>query len=156
LPIPMLTNQLITNQSKFLQEVINNIMPTFHLDKFDKIAPCEEARGFIGVCYKPVNDLKGFKKYREQIAEKRGDEQLFLQTQSNIALFMGRLLVSRFEISIFAFQQTLAPMIASSYNMLDWFEKEKLVPIYPISTFNYKYANMTQSLLILKVKLWNR
>ncbi|MCU0290055.1 MAG: phospholipase D-like domain-containing protein, partial [Acidobacteria bacterium] len=105
-------------------------LTSLYLDTLDKIAPPEESRGFIGARYKPVHYLKDFKKYREQIAEEFGDEQLFRQAQINIAQFMRRLLVSRFESSISAFRQTLNKMIASSYNMVNWFEKAKLVPIY--------------------------
>jgi len=112
-----------------LEYSLGELTPLY-LGTLEKIAPGEEEKGFIGARYKPVHYLKDFKKYKEQIAEEFGDEQLFLQAQINIAQFMRRLLVSRFESSIFAFQQTLDAMIASSTNMLNWFEKAKLVPIY--------------------------
>jgi len=103
---------------------------SLYLDTLEQIAPDSEEKGFSGARYKPVNYLKDFKKYREQIAEEFGDETLFRQAQINLARFMRRLLVSRFESSIFAFKQTLTAMIVSSNNMLSWYEKAKLVPIY--------------------------
>lgn len=112
------------------QEYSLGDLTSLYLDTLEKIAPPEETKGFIGARYKPVHYLKDFKKYREQIAEEFGDEQLFRQAQINIAQFMRRLLVSRFESSIFAFRKTLEAMIASSYNMVNWFEKAQLVPIY--------------------------
>ncbi|MGE5344076.1 MAG: helicase-related protein [Candidatus Omnitrophota bacterium] len=107
-------------------------LATLYLETLEKIAPKDDdnENGFIGARYKPVTYLKDFKKYKEQIAEEFGDDQLFKQAQVNLALFMRRLLVSRFESSIFAFKKTLSTMIDSSYRMLDWFNKVELVPIY--------------------------
>ncbi len=102
-------------------------------DTLKQISPAEadqETQGFTGARYKPVLYLKDFKKYRAQITEEFGDEQLFRQSQINMAQMMRRLLVSRFESSIFAFQKTLNTMINSSRFMLDWYDKAKLVPIF--------------------------
>ena len=58
------------------------------------------------------------------------DENLLKQSQINLARFMKRLLVRRFESSIQAFKLTLNYMINSSEIMLHWFEKVGKVPIY--------------------------
>ncbi|MCP5102745.1 MAG: helicase, partial [bacterium] len=101
-----------------------------YLQTLRSLVPEAEGRGFIGARYMPVNYLKDFQKYRDRITEEFGDERLFRQSQVNLALFMRRLLVARFESSIRAFEKTLAYMIASSYIMIDWFDKAKLVPIF--------------------------
>ena len=95
-----------------------------------RIAPEDQDKGFIGARYMPVSYLKDFKKYRDSITREFGDERLFRQSQVNLALFMRRLLVARFESSIAAFEKTLDYMIQSSYIMIDWYDKAGLVPIF--------------------------
>jgi hypothetical protein len=56
--------------------------------------------------------------------------QRLQQGQSNIAKFMRRLLVRRFESSVGAFNLSLKNMITSSETMLDWYENRKEVPIF--------------------------
>ncbi len=101
-----------------------------YLDTLEKIAPDDEEKGFLGARYKPVVYLKDFKKYRERITREFGEEQLFSQSQRNIAKFMRRLLVARFESSIFAFKQSLEQMIESAKIMIKWFDDAGLVPIF--------------------------
>lgn len=101
-----------------------------YLDTLEKIAPEEEEKGFIGARYKPVIYLKDYKKYRDRISREFGEEQLFRQSQVNVAKFMRRLLVARFESSIFAFKKSLEYMIESSKIMLKWFENAGRVPIF--------------------------
>ena len=69
-------------------------------------------------------------KFREQIDRDFGDQNLFLQSQVNIAEFMQRLLVRRFESSIFAFKTSLDNMIRSAQTIKDWYERLGKVPIY--------------------------
>jgi superfamily II DNA/RNA helicase len=101
-----------------------------YLDTLEKIAPEEEEKGFLGARYKPVIYLKDFKKYRDRITREFGEEQLFRQSQVNVAKFMRRLLVARFESSIFAFKKSLEQMIESSKIMIKWFDDAGLVPIF--------------------------
>lgn len=101
-----------------------------YLRTLNRLLPEIEDQGFIGARYMPVNYLKDFKKYRDRITEEFGDEKLFRQSQINLVKFMRRLLVARFESSIVAFNKTLDYMIKSSYIMIDWFDKAKLVPIF--------------------------
>src|SRR3989338_10064245 len=58
------------------------------------------------------------------------EENLLVQTQVNIADFMRRLLVRRFESSIFSFKSTLEKMIFTSEEILKWYEKTSKVPVY--------------------------
>src|SRR3989338_6181642 len=95
------------------------------------IAPEDEESGFIGARYKPTSYVKNFEKYKERIAKEMGvDENLLKQTQVNLALFMRRLLVRRFESSMFAFQSTLNSLIDQSELIRDWYTKLGKVHIY--------------------------
>jgi hypothetical protein len=97
-----------------------------YLDTLEQISPEDESsnKGFIGARYKPTSYIKDFEKYRQKISEEMGvDENLLKQTQINLADFMRRLLVRRFESSMFAFQSTLDNIIDSSRLILDWYDK---------------------------------
>ena len=99
-------------------------------ETLDKIAPEDESKGFIGARYKPVFYLKNIGKYRKEIEEEFEDENLFRQSQINLAKFMRRLLVRRFESSVYAFRETIDSMIKSSETILSWYDKLGKVPIY--------------------------
>jgi superfamily II DNA or RNA helicase len=104
-----------------------------YLATLEQISPEKEdsGKGFIGARYKPAFYIKDFEKYRQQIAADMGvDENLLKQSQINLADFMRRLLVRRFESSMFAFQSTLDSIIKSSQNVLKWYEKRGEVPVY--------------------------
>ena len=99
------------------------------------IIPAEEensGKGFIGARYKPSSYLKQEvrKKYDQVIEGDFGDFNLFEESQKNIAKFMKRLLVARFESSIYAFQMTLDNIIYSYENIIAWYSKGKKVPIF--------------------------
>lgn len=95
------------------------------------IAPEDEEGGFIGARYMPANYIKNFESYRKKIAAEMGvDENLLKQSQMNLADFMKRLLVRRFESSIYAFQCTLDSIIHSSEIIIDWYERLGKVPVY--------------------------
>lgn len=96
----------------------------------ERIAPDDEEKGYIGARYKPTAYLKNFEKYRKKIADEFGDENLFKQSQVNLALFMRRLLVRRFESSVYAFKNSLESLIKSSEYIQDWYTKLDKVPIY--------------------------
>ena len=99
-------------------------------ETLEKIAPEDESKGFIGARYKPVFYLKNIEKYRKEIEEEFEDENLFRQSQINLAKFMRRLLVRRFESSVYAFKKTINSMIKSSETILSWYDKLGKVPIY--------------------------
>ncbi|MBE3128180.1 MAG: helicase [Actinobacteria bacterium] len=95
-----------------------------------KIAPEDKKEGFIGARYKPIAYLKDKEKYRKTIEDEFGDLNLFRQSQINLADFMKRLLVHRFESSIEAFRKSLDSMIESAVVIKDWYERLGKVPIY--------------------------
>jgi hypothetical protein len=66
--------------------------------------------------------------------EEGQDLELFEVTQINLAKFMKRLLVARFESSIAAFRSSLDSMISSMNTVKDYYEKLKKVPIYKKGT----------------------
>lgn len=100
-------------------------------ETLEKIAPEDEEAGFLGARYKPTAYIKDFEKYRKKIAKEMGiDENLLKQTQINLAKFMKRLLVRRFESSIYAFHSTLNSIIHNSERIAEWYEKLGKVPVY--------------------------
>lgn len=100
-------------------------------ETLEVISPEDESEGFIGARYMPTSYIKDFEKYRDRIAKEMGvDENLLVQSQVELAKFMRRLLVRRFESSIYAFKSTLETLIEQSQLMCDWYEKIGKVPIY--------------------------
>ncbi|MDD5658576.1 MAG: helicase-related protein [Actinomycetota bacterium] len=95
----------------------------------ETIAPNTSDSGFVGARYKPTSYLESDKEVERLAREFNTDANLLKKTQSNIAEFMKRLLVRRFESSIYAFNATLKNMINSSESILKWYERGK-VPIY--------------------------
>ena len=87
-------------------------------------------KGLIGARYQPTEYLKDYDKYKKQVEEEFGNFELFAQGQRNIADFMRRMLVMRFESSINAFRESLNNMIDSYNEMIQWIEVFGLVPIY--------------------------
>lgn len=99
-----------------------------YLDTLLKITTKEEEGGFIGARYKPAVYIKN----REEFLKEYGkdlDETDLKTAQTNLAKFMKRLLVMRFESSKDAFRSTLVNMIASNKMIEDWWNKLGKVPI---------------------------
>jgi superfamily II DNA or RNA helicase/HKD family nuclease len=93
------------------------------LTKTDK-----EGGGFIGARYKPAEYILN----RDEFLKIYGqylDETDLKTAQINLAKFMKRLLVMRFESSKDAFRSTLGNMIASTKMVEDWWNKLGKVPI---------------------------
>ena len=105
-------------------------LSSLYKETLEKISPEDEEKGLIGARYKPVTYLKDIEKYKKEIDEEFGDEALFRQSQINLAKFMRRLLVRRFESSVYAFKESLDSIINSSENILTWYNKLGKVPIY--------------------------
>jgi superfamily II DNA or RNA helicase/HKD family nuclease len=84
--------------------------------------------GFIGARYKPMTYLKDKDEFRDKYRLLFDDSDL--QTaQTNLAQFMRRLLVTRFESSKYAFETTLGSIIRSNEAILSWWDKHGKVPI---------------------------
>jgi len=89
-----------------------------------------EDHGFIGARYKPVTYMtpETLEKFKEKYGAFISDEDL--QTaQTNLAKFMKRLLVMRFESSKEAFRITLQNMIDSNQMITRWYHDQGKVPI---------------------------
>lgn len=98
-------------------------------ETLEKISSEDSKTGFQGTRYKPINYI--LPEYKKDVAARLGvEENLLAGTQMSIADFMRRLLVRRFESSIFSFQKTLDVMIFSSEQILIWYEKVGKVPVY--------------------------
>jgi len=98
-------------------------------ETLEKISSEDPKTGFQGTRYKPIGYI--LPEYKKDVAMRLGvEENLLVQTQVNIADFMRRLLVRRFESSIFSFKSTLEKMIFTSEEILKWYEKTSKVPVY--------------------------
>jgi len=86
-------------------------------------------KGFNGTRYKPVAYLKDFESYKDIIKDEFVDPNFFKIAQTNIANFMRRMLVRRFESSIYAFKISLESMINTSETILEWYENG-YIPIF--------------------------
>jgi len=89
-----------------------------------------ENHGFEGARYKPVTYMteESLEKFKEKYGAYISDEDL--QTaQTNLAKFMKRLLVMRFESSKEAFRITLQNMIDSNQMIARWYNDQGKVPI---------------------------
>lgn len=88
---------------------------------------------FKAARYAPINYLRG--DLREELQEKLEAEygvklNLLVGRQINTALFMRRLLVSRFESSVAAFRASLDYMISSYRNIIRWISTKGVIPIF--------------------------
>lgn len=93
-----------------------------------------DEKGFVGARYKPTspeymseeNQQLFFAKYKEEFED---IEDLRI-AQTNLAKFMKRLLVMRFESSKAAFKSTLEKLIEVNKVIINWWEIERVVPIF--------------------------
>jgi len=103
-----------------------------YINTLDTITQTDNV-GFIGARYKPTsleymtekNQKIFFNKYKEEI----DDIEDIRIAQTNLAKFMKRLLVMRFESSKNAFRCTLDKMIESNKIIENWWEQMGIVPI---------------------------
>lgn len=92
-----------------------------------------EDEGFIGARYKPTDpkymDEESRKKFVDKYKAEFDDIEDIRIAQSNLAQFMRRLLVMRFESSKDAFRSTLEKMIRSNELIENWWNELSVVPI---------------------------
>lgn len=114
-------------------------MFSLYVDTLEKISPDDKSTSFIGARYKPASYIKEGSEFIRKLFENDNDEdgvsseekiQQIKQAQVNVAKFMRRLLVRRFESSIGAFKISIKNMITSSETMLDWYVNRREVPIF--------------------------
>ncbi|MDR2446452.1 MAG: phospholipase D-like domain-containing protein, partial [Treponema sp.] len=88
-----------------------------------------ESRVFTGARYQPLTYLKDDKKILDKY-RKIFDNPNPQEGQRNMAVFMRRLLVRRFESSIYSFKKTLKNIIVSMENVKGWYTIFKRIPLY--------------------------
>ncbi len=117
------------NDPKILDYELGDLTKLYE-ETLEIFAPDDSRKGgFIGARYMPTSYIKP--EFLDKIAaEMKIDKNLLLQTQVNLAEFMKRLLVRRFESSIYSFQSTLDSIINSSNTILKWYDKFGKVPVY--------------------------
>lgn len=100
-----------------------------YVKTLQQIVPGDQEDGFKGARYNVIGYIKDEKRLTEIAQKLNIDPKLIKKVQKNLAGFMKRLLVHRFESSVIAFQKTLNTMIRSYENIKDWYKKG-FVPIY--------------------------
>lgn len=89
--------------------------------------------GFRAARYKPLTYLKpGLE--QKYIDVYSGERNLMEQGQLNLALFMKRLLVRRFESSLHAFRKSVDSLASSCRNTLVWMDRFSRIPLYKRGT----------------------
>jgi superfamily II DNA/RNA helicase len=116
---PELINYELNDLTSIYEETIEKISA----NKFEK-------NRFIGARYKSTSYIKP--EFIDVVVERGGyeDKALLKKSLENISDFMKRLLVRRFESCIYSFRSTLDNIIKSNLKILDYYEKEGVVPIY--------------------------
>lgn len=115
-------------------ELINyelNDLTSIYEETIEKISANKlEKNRFIGARYKSTSYVKP--EFIDFVVERGGyeDKALLKKSLENISEFMKRLLVRRFESCIYSFRSTLDNIIKSNLKILDYYEKEGVVPIY--------------------------
>ena len=111
-------------------------LSALYINTLEKIAPDNEdgKAGLIGARYKPTEYLNDKAKHKKLLEAIYGDANLAFQTQVNLAKFMRRLLVRRFESSMYSFRASLDSMTKSSKLIKEWYERLGKVPIYKKGT----------------------
>lgn len=115
-------------------------LATLYLNTLNKISSQNDSISFEGIRYKPASYIKAGSKFIKELIDAEDEEEINIspevriqritQAQANVAKFMRRLLVRRFESSLGSFRASLKNMIASSETMLDWYENKGIVPIF--------------------------
>ena len=115
--------ELINYELKDLTSIYEETIEKISSNKFEKDR-------FIGARYKSTSYVKP--QYINEVVERGGyeDKALLKKSLENISDFMKRLLVRRFESCIFSFRSTLDNIIKSNLKILNYYEKEGVVPIY--------------------------
>lgn len=123
---------------ELLEYELGDMFPLY-VDTLEKISPEDKSTSFIGARYKPASYIREGSSFIRKLIESEGDEDgisaeeklsSIRQAQVNIAKFMRRLLVRRFESSVGAFNLSLKNMITSSEVILDWYINREEVPIF--------------------------
>jgi len=99
-----------------------------YLETLNTISASEAGEGFIGARYKPAVYITDRKAFLDRFGADL-DETDLRTAQVNLADFMRKLLVMRFESSKYAFESTLNKMIQTNKLVERWWEELGRVPI---------------------------
>lgn len=120
-----LNYELSENQLKLYLRTIDLIAESEHED--DGVIRFKSAR-YQPVAYAIKEKIEELTKYLEK---RTGVEfRMLVGRQQNVSSFMRKLLVQRFESSVYAFRQSLGFMIKSAENLLTWIEKSGEIPVF--------------------------
>jgi superfamily II DNA or RNA helicase len=113
------------------QEYDLGSMSALYLDTLNQLTGAidSESNVFRGARYQPLTYLKDDEKIIEKY-RKIFDNPNPKEGQRNMAIFMRRLLVRRFESSMYSFKKTLANIITSMNNIKKWHDSFKKIPLY--------------------------
>jgi len=99
-----------------------------YLETLEKISNPDKDNSFRGARYKPATYITNREKFLEMFGEDIDGLDL-TNAQTNLADFMRKLLVMRFESSRDAFRISLERMIANNELISTWWSQLKIVPI---------------------------
>lgn len=87
---------------------------------------------FVAARYQPLSfyKLDYYEQIVQLIRDAGMDENLFFNTQRNLASFMRTLLVRRFESSQYAFKKSLESMLQNCLCIQQWIDRLKCIPVY--------------------------
>lgn len=120
-----LNYELSESQLKLYLRTLDLIAESEHKD--DGITRFKSAR-YQPVAYAIKDRIEELTKYLEK---RTGVEyRMLVGRQQNVSSFMRKLLVQRFESSVYAFRQSLGFMIKSAENLLTWIEKSGEIPVF--------------------------
>lgn len=103
-----------------------------YLNTLERIT--DKQNGFTAARYQPLNFVNDMNKFDDLMQNHYNSIDEFKQAQTNLANFMRRFLVLRFESSVASFDKTLGNFIRSHQVIIDWYEKFGFVPIYKKGT----------------------
>ena len=117
--------------SELYLKTLNRIYPR-ELRRNPKQKHCSPKEEFIGARYKPVNYLLDIAQFREKLKQEHPhiDPDSLQVAQVNLADFMRRLLVARFESSFYAFRKTLQSMLHSMNLVAGYYDRAGRVPVF--------------------------
>ena len=120
-----LNYELSESQLKLYLRTLDLIAESEH--KEDGITRFKSAR-YQPVAYAIKETIEELTKYLEK---RTGVEyRMLVGRQKNVSSFMRKLLVQRFESSVYAFRQSLGFMIQSAENLLTWIDKTDEIPVF--------------------------
>ncbi len=120
-----LNYELSESQLKLYLRTLDLIAESEHKD--DGIIRFKSAR-YQPVAYALKEKIEELTKYLEK---RTGVEfRMLVGRQQNVSSFMRKLLVQRFESSVYAFRQSLGFMIKSAENLLTWIERSGEIPVF--------------------------